>query len=168
MALLSSDSVVITGSHDLGYQASYNNDENLMIVRGHQPLARAYAVNIMDIYDHDHFRYVMQENGKRAFSGIEKPASGRGNILTPKIRLGRTCGFGLSMGPSRWVMIGLVTLTGCSHWTKDGTWNEKQYRLDAYACARDAGLVGVALGMEPSDELYRQCMTARGYTQTAR
>lgn len=30
---------VITGSHNLGYKASYDNDENLLIIRGNQPLA---------------------------------------------------------------------------------------------------------------------------------
>ena len=46
---LTPNCVVITGSHNLGYQASYNNDENLLIVHGEQELARAYAVNIMDV-----------------------------------------------------------------------------------------------------------------------
>jgi phosphatidylserine/phosphatidylglycerophosphate/cardiolipin synthase-like enzyme len=63
--------VVITGSHNLGYQASYNNDENLLIVRGHQELAQAYAVNVMDVYDHYRFRYIIQQNGKAAFSGLD-------------------------------------------------------------------------------------------------
>ena len=31
--------VVITGSHNLGYRASYNNDENILIIRGHKELA---------------------------------------------------------------------------------------------------------------------------------
>jgi phosphatidylserine/phosphatidylglycerophosphate/cardiolipin synthase-like enzyme len=41
----SPDCVVVTGSHNQGYRASYNNDENLLVVRGHQPLAvRSRAV----------------------------------------------------------------------------------------------------------------------------
>src|SRR5208337_5352868 len=44
---MSDDCVVVTGSHNLGYRASYNNDENLMIVRGHKALAQAYAVHVM-------------------------------------------------------------------------------------------------------------------------
>jgi hypothetical protein len=63
--------VVITGSHNLGYQASYNNDENMLIVQGHEELARAYAVNVMDVYDHYRFRYTLQQHGKKAFSGLE-------------------------------------------------------------------------------------------------
>ena len=68
---MSDDCVVITGSHNLGYRASYNNDENLLIVRGHKALAQAYAVHVMDIYDHYRFRYVIQKQGTNAFSGLE-------------------------------------------------------------------------------------------------
>ncbi len=45
-------SVVITGSHNLGYKASYQNDENLVIVKGHQRLSRAYAVHVLDVTNH--------------------------------------------------------------------------------------------------------------------
>jgi phosphatidylserine/phosphatidylglycerophosphate/cardiolipin synthase-like enzyme len=68
---MSDDCVVITGSHNLGYRASYNNDENLLIVRGHKALAQAYAVHVLDIYDHYRFRYVIQKQGTKAFSGLE-------------------------------------------------------------------------------------------------
>jgi phosphatidylserine/phosphatidylglycerophosphate/cardiolipin synthase-like enzyme len=69
---MSDDCVVITGSHNLGYRASYNNDENLLIVRGHKALAQAYAVHVMDIYDHYRFRYVIQKQGTQAFSGLAR------------------------------------------------------------------------------------------------
>lgn len=65
------DCVLVTGSHNLGYQASYNNDENLLIVRGHQELARAYAVNVMDVYDHYRFRYIVNQKKAKAFSGLD-------------------------------------------------------------------------------------------------
>jgi hypothetical protein len=42
--------VVMTGSHNLGFKASSKNDDNLMIVEGNAPLAAAYAVNIIAIY----------------------------------------------------------------------------------------------------------------------
>ena len=42
--------VVMTGSHNLGHKASSANDDNLMIVEGNAPLAAAYAVNIIAIY----------------------------------------------------------------------------------------------------------------------
>jgi len=47
---LSPDCVVLTGSHDLGYRASYTNDENLLFIRGHQSVAEAYAVHVMDVH----------------------------------------------------------------------------------------------------------------------
>jgi phosphatidylserine/phosphatidylglycerophosphate/cardiolipin synthase-like enzyme len=48
--------LVAFGSHNLGYKASYSNDENLVIVRGHQALAQAYAAHVLDVYDHYRFR----------------------------------------------------------------------------------------------------------------
>jgi phosphatidylserine/phosphatidylglycerophosphate/cardiolipin synthase-like enzyme len=42
--------VVITGSHNLGYKASTKNDDNMMIMEGNAPLAAAYAINIIAIY----------------------------------------------------------------------------------------------------------------------
>ncbi len=66
----SQDCVVITGSHNLGYRASYNNDENLLIIKGNQLLAAAYATHIMDIYDHYRWRYTLQQKGGSAWSGL--------------------------------------------------------------------------------------------------
>src|SRR5262249_30181540 len=66
---LSPDCVVITGSHNLGYRASYCNDENLLIIRGNQDLAKAYAVHILDVYDHYRFRFVQQSRHAK-FSGF--------------------------------------------------------------------------------------------------
>lgn len=42
--------VLMTGSHNLGYKASTQNDDNLVIIEGHAPLAVAYAINIISIY----------------------------------------------------------------------------------------------------------------------
>src|SRR5262249_4405043 len=42
--------VVMTGSHNLGFKASSQNDDNLMIVQGNGPLAASYAINIIAIY----------------------------------------------------------------------------------------------------------------------
>lgn len=41
--------VVMTGSHNLGFKASSENDDNLAIVQGNAPLAAAYAINIVAI-----------------------------------------------------------------------------------------------------------------------
>ena len=56
------DCAVITGSHNLGYKASYCNDDNLVIVRGNRPLAISYAVHVLDLYDHYVFRARLEQN----------------------------------------------------------------------------------------------------------
>jgi phosphatidylserine/phosphatidylglycerophosphate/cardiolipin synthase-like enzyme len=55
------DCVVVTGSHNLGYQASYNNDENLVIIEGNKKLAMAYATHVLDVYDHFAWRWALQQ-----------------------------------------------------------------------------------------------------------
>jgi PLD-like domain len=62
----SDDCVVVTGSHNLGHKASYNNDENLAIVRGNRRLAEAYATHVLDVYDHFSWRYMVQNRGQQA------------------------------------------------------------------------------------------------------
>jgi len=69
---MSDDCIVATGSHNLGYKASYENDENLVIVRGNKALAQAYAVHIYDVYDHYRYRAWQAKNkleGKKVFDG---------------------------------------------------------------------------------------------------
>lgn len=56
----SDDCVVVTGSHNLGHKASFNNDENLVIAKGHRALAEAYATHVLDIYDHFSWRWLVQ------------------------------------------------------------------------------------------------------------
>lgn len=51
------DCVVILGSHNLGYRASHNNDENMIVIRRHKALAQAYACHVLDLYDHYAWRY---------------------------------------------------------------------------------------------------------------
>jgi phosphatidylserine/phosphatidylglycerophosphate/cardiolipin synthase-like enzyme len=69
----SENCVVITGSHNLGYRASYNNDENLLIIRGNRALAEAYAVHVMDVYDHYRWRFNLAQKGtKNAWWGLAK------------------------------------------------------------------------------------------------
>lgn len=65
--------VVAFGSHNLGFKASYSNDENLVIVRGHKGLAEAYAVHVLDVYDHYRFRAAEAElraEGKKGWDGF--------------------------------------------------------------------------------------------------
>ncbi len=67
------DCTVILGSHNLGFKASYSNDENMVIVTGDQALAAAYAVHILDVYDHYRFRAIETElarKGKKPWSGF--------------------------------------------------------------------------------------------------
>lgn len=67
------DCVVVTGSHNLGYKASYANDDNLVIVRRNPALAQAYMVHVLDLYEHYRFRGVQAElkhDGKRPWSGF--------------------------------------------------------------------------------------------------
>jgi len=67
------DCVVVTGSHNLGYKASYANDDNLVIVRRNPALAQAYMVHVLDLYEHYRFRGVQAElkhEGKRPWSGF--------------------------------------------------------------------------------------------------
>jgi phosphatidylserine/phosphatidylglycerophosphate/cardiolipin synthase-like enzyme len=69
----SDDCSVILGSHNLGFKASYSNDENLLIVRGHRELAMAYAVHVLDVYDHYRFRAIendIAKKGKSRWSGF--------------------------------------------------------------------------------------------------
>jgi phosphatidylserine/phosphatidylglycerophosphate/cardiolipin synthase-like enzyme len=70
--------VVAFGSHNLGYKASYSNDENLTIVRGHKALAEAYAVHVLDVYDHYRFRAAQAEAnaGNKPKQGKTKTAKG--------------------------------------------------------------------------------------------
>ena len=53
---MSDNATVITGSHNLGYKASYENDENMVIVEGDKAFASAYAVHLLDVFDHYKFR----------------------------------------------------------------------------------------------------------------
>lgn len=67
----SSNCAVITGSHNLGYKASYENDENLLIIRGNRPLAESYAAHVMDVYRHYRWRYKVNTKGKeKAFHSL--------------------------------------------------------------------------------------------------
>ncbi len=69
-----------------------------------------------------------------------------------------------------WIVVASVLLGGLSgcgryFWSKPGSTAE-QFRVDSLECAREASPTPVArkLGMVV-DELYRACLTARGYTR---
>ncbi len=75
--------VVITGSHNLGYQASYNNDENLAIIRDHRAVAEAYAAHCLDIYDHYVWRYYLQTEGAKAWHFLSADDSWQNSYFSP-------------------------------------------------------------------------------------
>ena len=66
------DCVVVTGSHNLGYAASYKNDENMVIIKGEPEIAAAYAAHVLDIVNHFKWRYKLQDKIKKA--GAKTPA----------------------------------------------------------------------------------------------
>ncbi|MCX6690305.1 MAG: phospholipase D-like domain-containing protein [Methanoregula sp.] len=70
---ISDKSVVITGSHNLGNQASYCNDENMLIIRKNRALAGMYAVHVMDVYNHYRWRYHTEQTtgAKTSDYGLE-------------------------------------------------------------------------------------------------
>jgi phosphatidylserine/phosphatidylglycerophosphate/cardiolipin synthase-like enzyme len=78
--------VVITGSHNLGFKASYANDENMLIIRRHQRLALAYTVHVLDVFDHYKFRAALEQQTRRVMlrSGKAKPGRpvGKGFLET--------------------------------------------------------------------------------------
>jgi phosphatidylserine/phosphatidylglycerophosphate/cardiolipin synthase-like enzyme len=71
--LSKTDCAVAFGSHNLGYKASYCNDENMVIVRGNQEFALAYAVHVLDLWEHYRFRAVqveLREQGEKPWDGF--------------------------------------------------------------------------------------------------
>jgi phosphatidylserine/phosphatidylglycerophosphate/cardiolipin synthase-like enzyme len=60
----SDDCVVITGSHNLGFRASSNNDENMLIIRGDKRIAACYTAHVMDVVEHYRFRFFESNSAK--------------------------------------------------------------------------------------------------------
>jgi phosphatidylserine/phosphatidylglycerophosphate/cardiolipin synthase-like enzyme len=73
------DCVVITGSHNLGFKASYANDENMLVIKGAPEIAAAYAVHLLDVHDHYRFRAVLEEQRReRLLKGITETPTSKG------------------------------------------------------------------------------------------
>ena len=53
-------SVVVMGSHNLGFRPPYCNDENLVINCDNSALAEAYAAHVLDVYEHYRRRWRIQ------------------------------------------------------------------------------------------------------------
>ena len=84
------DCVVVTGSHNLGFKASYANDENLLVIRGNRALAVAYMVHILDVYDHYKFRAILEQQAYERAMG--KPGKSRpsARASSTSMTVGRT------------------------------------------------------------------------------
>jgi phosphatidylserine/phosphatidylglycerophosphate/cardiolipin synthase-like enzyme len=83
--LSKTDCMVITGSHNLGFKASYANDENMVIIRGNREVALAYAVHVLDVYDHYKFRAVLEQQMRDALLAGQpapKRPTGKGFLQT--------------------------------------------------------------------------------------
>src|SRR6202790_958482 len=87
------DCVVVTGSHNLGYQASYNNDENLVMIEGNKRLAMAYATHVLDVYDHFSWRWTVNHGSSVDANLKTKPDDwlnwyfdAHGNIKTAQLK----------------------------------------------------------------------------------
>jgi phosphatidylserine/phosphatidylglycerophosphate/cardiolipin synthase-like enzyme len=79
----SNDCAVVTGSHNLGFKASYSNDENMIIIRKNRAVAQAYTAHIMHVYDHYRFRYKIQKEKRAAFNGLEKEDTWQNKYFNP-------------------------------------------------------------------------------------
>jgi phosphatidylserine/phosphatidylglycerophosphate/cardiolipin synthase-like enzyme len=53
------------GSHNLGYKASYSNDENLCIIRGNRAMAEAYTAHVLDVVNHYNWRNKLAEDKQK-------------------------------------------------------------------------------------------------------
>lgn len=62
----SPDCAVVTGSHNFSASASQHNDENLVVIRGNQALAQAYALHVNGVYDHYAWRSYLTQGGDPA------------------------------------------------------------------------------------------------------
>lgn len=82
---LSPDCTVVLGSHNLGFKASYCNDENLVMVTGDQALAEAYAVHVLDVYDHYRFRAIQSERQQKRQKGWSGFLDGDDSWLEPYV-----------------------------------------------------------------------------------
>jgi phosphatidylserine/phosphatidylglycerophosphate/cardiolipin synthase-like enzyme len=76
--------VVMTGSHNLGFKASSKNDDNLVIIEGNAPLAAAYAVNIIAIFQEYRWNsYVTQHRqDPKVWHGLEDNDTWQNGYLT--------------------------------------------------------------------------------------
>ncbi|MBX9668247.1 MAG: hypothetical protein K2X93_11535 [Candidatus Obscuribacterales bacterium] len=76
--------IVILGSHNLGFKASYANDENLLIIRGNHRLAAACLAHVLDVYDHYRFRSMVRADGGKFDASLNGTPAWQDRFFTPK------------------------------------------------------------------------------------
>jgi phosphatidylserine/phosphatidylglycerophosphate/cardiolipin synthase-like enzyme len=76
------DGVVVTGSHNLGFKASYSNDENLVIIRNDRGVSEAYAAHVLDVYEHYRWRWRIQAPIRAEFDKLkaQHPKANAGDL----------------------------------------------------------------------------------------
>ncbi|MBV9559384.1 MAG: hypothetical protein JOY90_02815 [Bradyrhizobium sp.] len=79
----SDNCVVVTGSHNDGYAASYNNDENMAIIHNHRAIAEAYAAHCLDVYDHYAWRYWLSTEQEKAWHFLATDDNWQNSYFTP-------------------------------------------------------------------------------------
>src|SRR5262249_1072220 len=91
--------IVVTGSHNLGYKASYDNDENLAIVKGNKKLPLAYAPHVLDVYEHFSWRYLVNHGGiadqslkSKPDEWLDKYYDQNGNIKSAQLKFWMSAG----------------------------------------------------------------------------
>ncbi len=88
--LSETDCVVITGSHNLGFKASYANDENMLIIKGAPQLAAAYAVHVLDVQDHYRYRAVLEERRRKlCWPAAPRPRLRPAMVFSTRMTAGR-------------------------------------------------------------------------------
>lgn len=76
--------VLMTGSHNLGFKASNANDDNLIIIQGSGPLAAAYAINVIAIFQTYRWNSYVEahRNDPRVWHGLVDNDSWQQSYLT--------------------------------------------------------------------------------------
>jgi phosphatidylserine/phosphatidylglycerophosphate/cardiolipin synthase-like enzyme len=77
------DCLVVNGSHNLGYKASYSNDENLCLIRGNRRMAEAFTAHVLDVVNHYNWRYKRHPKAKKSGPGV-KDAKWKGLAKNPE------------------------------------------------------------------------------------
>ncbi|HXT71633.1 MAG TPA: phospholipase D-like domain-containing protein [Vicinamibacterales bacterium] len=86
--------IVMTGSHNLGPKASGINDENLLIIKDAPGVARAYAANIMAIYNQYRWRFRRHTQPKsKQWKGLQDTDAWQNGYLKPGSRALREIDF---------------------------------------------------------------------------